>query len=678
MTSGPLITVAAGASAQDIQAVVDAAPPFSTILLEEGSYSFSQSVVVARDDLTISGAPGGRTMITTQSSMGTDPAFQLGSGLHLESMGPPAAFAASMAGATGLRMTAAHDLKVGDVVWIEAANDAALFREIGDSLWRQDKPLRTTMAVVTSVDGQLVTLDRPLPRSFPSGATIAKIETADGLCLRDLTLQGPFSAADPSDFSNRRPDASGAAMVVANATTDLRLENVTIINPLSHGVVLGKSLDASIDGLSVSGAQNKGDGGNGYGLMLRDVYDGDFRNLTLIDMRHAVLFASYTSASGNEVRVSFTNRDINFHGGLDIGNTVFVDRSVRSPLEAAYLGAVSFVNSGTSYGAPTDPKANSIVFGEVAGTVRADLVFADNFGTRIETFGGADTVTGGGGSDYIDLGTGDDRAVVSAGSDTIIGGFGRDSVVVNAMAGERILTDLDGQLLILSFDGRSVLSGVETVLFYDRAISLPVGPLTPVLTPVALGTMSYDRVVRSDSVVMGSMLEAVTLTGSAAASVLANGLNNNIIGNDGANFVLASGGDDRVFGGLGNDSLSGGEGQDLLNGGAGNDVLDGGGGTDILTGRQGSDRFHASGGTNYVTDFSSSQEDTFVFAGESQGDVVDAVATWLDSGVEPVGYDIAIVQYEGKSGLSITDSDGDNLVLLGVSAQQFIADYGDL
>lgn len=678
LSSGPIIVIATGASAQEIQDAVDAAPAHATIQLSAGSYSFSQTVVVDRDGITIAGASAGTTTILTQSSMGTAPAFQLGSPLFIEDIGVPALMARASAGATSLRLTDAHDFQVGDVVWIAADNDAALFQQIGDHLWQENKPLRTTMATITEVQGLTITLDRPLPREFPAGTALASIETADGLCLRDLTIRGAYSPSDPGDFTNRRPDASGAMMVVANATTGLRLEGVVIDQPASHGLVIGKSLDPIVVGLCVTGAQNKGDGGNGYGVMIRDVYDGAFRDLSLIDMRHAVLFASYTSASGNSVHVAFTNRDINFHGGLDLDNAVVVERSIRTPLEAAYLGAVSFVNPGTSYGAPTDPSANSMTFGEVAGTVRADLIQAWDSGARIETFGGMDTVTGGRGSDYLDVGTGDDRIVASDGADTIVGGFGRDTLVVNSASGTRIVTESEGKLLLLSFEGRALLSGVESLRFLDRSITVPDGSVASVLTPMASGTTGYDRIICAGSIVMGASVEAVTLTGTASASVLGNGLNNNVIGNEGANFMMMGAGDDRCFGGLGNDSLSGGDGNDFLHGGSGDDALDGGAGVDTLSGRQGADRFFASGGTNYVTDFSTDQGDTFIFAGTDLADIAAAVELWLDTGSNAAGFAIGVVQFDGRNGLSITDADGDNLVLVGVTPQQFIADYGDL
>jgi Ca2+-binding RTX toxin-like protein len=169
----------------------------------------------------------------------------------------------------------------------------------------------------------------------------------------------------------------------------------------------------------------------------------------------------------------------------------------------------------------------------------------------------------------------------------------------------------------------------------------------------------------------------VTLTGSASASVLGNGLGNNVIGNDGANFVLSGGGDDRCFGGAGKDSLSGGDGNDILNGGSGDDALDGGDGIDTLLGRFGADTFHASRGTNYVGDLSHAQGDQFVFAGTTATDILNAVDHWLLTGGSLGGITVDLAYHDGRSGLSITDAAGDNLVLLGVTAQQFLADYGD-
>ena len=100
-------------------------------------------------------------------------------------------------------------------------------------------------------------------------------------------------------------------------TAGLKLFDVTSHDVPSLGVNVASSTKAQIDGITMTGAHNKGEGGNGYALQIRDVYDSSFTNLSDMDMRHSVVFASWTSAAGNFVHVSQTDRDINFHGGRD-------------------------------------------------------------------------------------------------------------------------------------------------------------------------------------------------------------------------------------------------------------------------------------------------------------------------------------------------------------------------
>jgi serralysin len=116
----------------------------------------------------------------------------------------------------------------------------------------------------------------------------------------------------------------------------------------------------------------------------------------------------------------------------------------------------------------------------------------------------------------------------------------------------------------------------------------------------------------------------------------------------------------------------------MLHGGSGNDELTGGAGIDTLIGRQGADRFIASDGTNYVMDFSTAQSDAFEFAGTTEHGIVEAVTLWLTGDASSSGIAIDTVQHLGDSGLSITDLDGDNLVLMGMNPYQFLAAFGDL
>ena len=121
----------------------------------------------------------------------------------------------------------------------------------------------------------------------------------------------------------------------------------------------------------------------------------------------------------------------------------------------------------------------------------------------------ANTLTGGPGNDTLNGG---------AGADTLVGGLGDDTYVVDA-AGD-VITELAGE-----------------------------------------GT---DSVQSSIAYVLGSTLENLTLTGTAAINGMGNTFNNVIAGNSGANVLN---------GGAGNDTLTDSAGANVFIGGAGNDTL---------------------------------------------------------------------------------------------------------
>jgi Ca2+-binding RTX toxin-like protein len=461
-----VIRIAAGATAWQVQSAIDRAPGNATIQLAAGQFNFTRTVVIDRDDITITGAGQGRTIVIADAALDGAPAFRIGSRLFAEEKSDPVKMFYAPEGASKITVAQDHTLRRGDTIWIEQANDSALFRKIGDTQWREDTPLRTALAAVTSVNGNAVTLDRDLPFAFQSvGTTVEKIDAARNVTLQNLTLKGDYGTSDPGNFNNTLRGQDGGMMLLVNATDNTSLRNITISEAASNGLVIAKSIDAKVDGLTVSGAHEKGDGGNGYGVWIRDVYDSHFRDLAISDTRHAVLFASHTSAAGNYVHVSETNRDINFHGGLDHDNTVVVDSSVRTWTEAAYLGAVTYVNEGTDFGAPTDPDANTILFRNVLGTVRADVVHAASGGASISTRGGDDTIIGGSGSDFLKAGTGDDLIFSSRGSDTVYGGDGRDTFRFDGWRSDVNFSVDRGALVARAEFGTTTLHGVESVYF---------------------------------------------------------------------------------------------------------------------------------------------------------------------------------------------------------------------
>ena len=673
--AAPVITIAAGSSAAMIQAVINSATAGTHIVLEQGTYTFNKTVVVNKDGITLEGQ--GNVTIIADKALAGAPALQIGSPLFRETETNPMKLTqAAGEGATSLAVANGAALKVGDVLWIERPNDAALFAEIGDTEWQQEKPLRTAMVVVTEVKGNTVVLDRPLPFAFDAATTtVAVADTVEDVTLRNLTFQGAYGTADPGKFSNINRAEDGGMMLLVNSSVRTVIEHVDIVNPGSNGLVLGRSIDAVVDDVTVTGAQNKGDGGNGYGFWIRDVYDSTFTHLQAVDTRHAVLFASYTSAANNTIEVDFTNRDINFHGGLDHGNTVIVHNSIRTAAEQSYMASVSFFNPGTSYGAPTDASANVIKFENVVGTVRADQVVAVDTGAKIRTLSGNDSVAGGAGNDWIDMGTGTDLVLASAGEDTINGGQGIDRLVMGLHSSQVLVTTIDGQSVVLSALGRTFISGIEEFQFIDGVKSVSNKQLTVVSAPAAaFGGAPASVDVTSDSMADASVRD-VRMTGRTDLDFLGNSNGNRVIGNAGNNLIFGEAGNDRLHGGLGDDLLNGGSGADALSGGRGNDTLNGGLDKNTLLGGAGSDVFIGSNGMNSVRDFRMTEHDTLVFFGFADADLSESLTHWLDGSASAADdFSISSHMRSGVSYLTLTSDLGDSLIVANVDATD-LRDY---
>lgn len=470
------VFVDATMDASDLQSIINTSPVGTTIRLAAGTYVFDQTVSIDRSGISLVGAGSAKTTIIADPALGSAPAIQIGHALHRPIVEADYALSAhAQAGDTSVLLEPGHGARVGDYLYLTQENTAEYFAEIGDSEWQQDKNLRTVLAKVVTVEGAMVEIDTTLPFDFDPAITIVEQRTIiENNTLGGFAIQGGWGASDPSDFSNTEPTALGNTMVMVGGTGGVTLTDITITDAASHGLTVGNSTQLIADGISVDGAANKGVSGSGYGLWIRDVYDSTFRDLEITDMRHAVVFASYTSAAGNDVHILHTNRDVNFHGGRDQGNVVTVDSSVRTGVEANFLAPTVFVNGGTSYGAPTDPLANEITFKFVAGTIRSETVASGDFGGEFHLEGGPDTAITGAGDDHVTLGTGNDTAFASVGVDTLIGGPGDDTVRfefgLNAYA-----TSWDNEALVVTrgaaetrlLEFEWVTFGAEKVDFFD-------------------------------------------------------------------------------------------------------------------------------------------------------------------------------------------------------------------
>lgn len=171
--------------------------------------------------------------------------------------------------------------------------------------------------------------------------------------------------------------------------------------------------------------------------------------------------------------------------------------------------------------------------------------------------GGDDTIIGTSSADRIDGGDGADYLDGRAGSDTMTGGAGDDTYVV------------DSANDVVNEDGGG---GVDTVL----------------------SAITYT---------LGSLIENLTLTGSANIHGTGNLSDNILTGNSGSNHLNAAGGNDTLRGEAGDDILQGMDGDDTLFGGTGADILDGGNGADYLDGGTGADTMYGGAGSDtYVVD----------------------------------------------------------------------------
>jgi Ca2+-binding RTX toxin-like protein len=611
------INVAAGTSVSALQSLINGATAGSTIHLAAGHFSFDRTVTIARADITVTGAGSGKTIIDVSPALGAE-AFRIGQGA---TNGNFTLAADVKEGSTALTLTAAHSFVVGDFIYLSRASTSAFFDAIGDTVWRNtDVALRTSIAQVAAVNGNVITLASGVHFDFvPGETTIKEISMAERVSVGGFTVSYGLPAADPSNFTNTMSSYSRNAVVEVIGTAGLKLFDITSRDVPSLGVNVAASIGANVDRITMTGSHNKGDGGNGYALQIRDVYNSNFTNLTDQDMRHSVVFASWTSAVGNFVHVLQTDRDINFHGGRDHDNVVMVDVSIRD-IASDIIGKTVFVNTeGTHYGTVTDPTTNLTKFGQVIGSRLGDDVHGYDTGSWLVGMGGDDTLTGGSGNDLLTGGADQDILFGGAGVDiATYSGLRANFLIANAADGLHVTDKVGGQ-------SSDVLNQVEWLLFNDGALrvsdmtflatSAVVGVFrgptiyntgtSPVLTGTAdadtfavteMGTVVHglagvDTVNSTVSFTLPSDVERLNLIGTAAINGTGSGQSDRIYGNAAANLITGAAGNDSLYGNAGNDRLLGGDGSDSLFGGAGNDIIDGGAGRDKLKGDAGADVF---------------------------------------------------------------------------------------
>jgi Ca2+-binding RTX toxin-like protein len=238
--------------------------------------------------------------------------------------------------------------------------------------------------------------------------------------------------------------------------------------------------------------------------------------------------------------------------------------------------------------------------GFIEGTANADNLNGTSSSDYIVGYAGADTINAGDGNDLIDGGSGadsmtggkgDDIYIVDSSSDTIIELTGEGSDLVFSSI-TYSLADTDGagsngdNVDNLTLTGTSTINGtgnaLNNVITGNSASNTLNGGTgvdtliggsgddiyvvdTTTDTIVELNAGGIDTVQSSVTFTLGSNLENLTLTGTAAINGTGNVMDNVLVGNSG------------------NNTLTGGEGNDILDGGVGTDTMIGGTGNDTYT-----------------------------------------------------------------------------------------------
>lgn len=457
----------AGVSVEKIQEAIDDAPAGSTIHLAAGTYNFTKALEINRNDIKLVGAGEGKTNIIVETDNKNATAIHIGKGVEVSSEAKLASTAT--AGSNKIVLDRATDVKVGDVIYIGQANDRAWLDSQGDTFIKTSaENLREMLAEVTSVNGKTVTLSKAVPYTFEAGkATVEVREMIKNVEVGGFSVTTDLGAADPYLFENTLPDGLDGAAIEVLQATGVKLHNIAVTNAASHGFSFQSVFRISGDTLSTVGSHNKGGDGNGYAFAFGEAFENTFTHLTDKDMRHSVLFSSYSAEHYNYIQVDSTNRDINFHGSPDSQNTVIVDRSVLD--YNTTTGGSSGVSPGAKGVHPNSTiEANNVTFGYFRGTGAVDKIYARASGSdmdggyaadeligaagvdklrggtgndNLKGNGGKDLLYGDDGNDLLDGGSSSDVLTGGKGTDTLTGGIGADTFVLSRGDGEDTVTD---------------------------------------------------------------------------------------------------------------------------------------------------------------------------------------------------------------------------------------------
>ncbi len=418
----------------ELQSLIQGAPSGTTINLAAGVYDITQTLWIDRSDITIKGAGEGQTVLRqAQSNENAGQAILVQpDGQELfEDLSPIAVDAAK--GTFQITLSEDHELGVGDILFIHQENDPEWLAATGNTQWNEpdlpraeDTYLREFRSRITEIDGNTITLREALPFDFEAGIATARQSTyLKNVHLSDFTITGQWGATeDRFNFNNTLDDAwRSTSALELDAVEQSSVNRVSIIDPAAHSFRFQRTYDVTGDDLYAEGAHNKGPS-NGYHYYFVESFKTVITDATSVDARHSVLFSSFHAEHYNEIYVTQTNRDINFHGSPDTDNIVRVERSTqeyRNALPSSEDPQWQSVNPGVPIEHPESAiEENDVTFRYLESGGRPDIVTADERGGNLNTGIGSDQLFGGSGDDTLRGGLNDDDMTGNGGRDRFV------------------------------------------------------------------------------------------------------------------------------------------------------------------------------------------------------------------------------------------------------------------
>lgn len=294
--------------------LIATAPDKAFIVLPSGTLDLERSVEIHRSHLTITG--NHTTLVSHLHNQ--EPAAILVEGRLEKRIGYTKE---PLYGKNSFKIAAIKPIHRGDLLLIEQPNDPAyIFNTLKSEKWYRKYPtIRTEIARIIHIDADTVSTQYPIYTAIDANASIKKIEPVSDIHLEHFTFKGDISSTPYRfDYRNTHP-LRRIDSIRLRYTADCTLKDITIRDSGSNALVFERSYEDSANTISLTGALNKGKGGNGY-LRINKSFHIRIDNAYVKDLRHIAI--QWASAYNHLNNITAINTDVNFHGGGSHHNRV--------------------------------------------------------------------------------------------------------------------------------------------------------------------------------------------------------------------------------------------------------------------------------------------------------------------------------------------------------------------